>query len=132
MDIIRIKRLERVISRREELKLEYQKLTQPKIPIRNRVHKLHEDAKLFFHCERLSGWDRKKFVFVVLYLCAPQVLCGSRMPNGLRKMLSLEFGVNSGSVSNDCKDLMFLYETYGCFRSGTNEYFRHVMGILDG
>lgn len=70
--------------------------------------------------------QRKKFLFVILFLYSPSVLAGGKMPDGLRDALCRTLGMNTGStISKNCADVVFLYQNYADMR-------RDVDGIYDG
>lgn len=77
--------------------------------------------------EILSGMDcppnldsvtqRKKFLFIVLFLFAPSVLAGGRLPNGVRAEISGVFqDVSPCVISNNIADVSFIYQQYKDFR----------------
>ena len=77
--------------------------------------------------EILSGMDcppnldsvtqRKKFLFIVLFLFAPSVLAGGRLPNGVRADISGVFqDVSPCVISNNIADVSFIYQQYKDFR----------------
>lgn len=79
-----------------------------------------------------SVTQRKKFVFITLYLFCPGVLIGGCMPKGLRKALSMTLGVRSGtSISNDCDDVVFLYQNYKDFCEDTDSLFDEILRRLE-
>ena len=65
--------------------------------------------------------QRKKFLFIVLFLFSPSVLAGGRMPNGVRKSLEEVFpNVKPCTISNNLADVVFLYQQYKDFRQVEN------------
>lgn len=70
--------------------------------------------------------QRKKFLFIILFLYSPSVLAGGKMPDGLRDALCRTLGMNTGStISKNCADVVFLYQNYADMR-------RDVDGIYEG
>lgn len=54
------------------------------------------------------------------------------MPKGLRKALSMTLGVRSGtSISNDCDDVVFLYQNYKDFCEDTDSLFDEILRRLE-
>ena len=69
-----------------------------------------------------SVTQRKKFIFIILYLFSPSSLAGGKMTAGLRPELARVLGVQSEcTISDNCADVVFLYQNYGDF-SGDIEY----------
>ena len=64
-----------------------------------------------------SVTQRKKFLFIVLFLFAPSVLAGGRLPNGIRAEISGVFpDVSPCVISNNIADVSFIYQQYKDFR----------------
>lgn len=69
-----------------------------------------------------SVTQRKKFIFIILYLFSPGTLAGGKILHGLRSEIADAIGKISGtSISNNCDDVVFLYQNYRDF-SGDIEY----------
>lgn len=62
-------------------------------------------------------YNRKKFLFVVLYIFAPKALVGGKMRIGMRDRLARLFGLAATSaVSDNCSSLLDIYRLYRDFR----------------
>ncbi len=69
-----------------------------------------------------SVTQRKKFIFIVLYLFSPSSLAGGKTVYGIRGEIARVLGIRSEcTISNNCEDVVFLYQNYGDF-SGDIEY----------
>lgn len=78
-----------------------------------------------------SVTQRKKFIFIALYLFAPGVLIGDNMPKGLRRLLSDTLGIKSHTlISNDCNDVVFLYQNYKDFYDDTCVLYDEILNRL--
>ena len=78
-----------------------------------------------------SVTQRKKFLFIVLFLFAPSVLAGGKMPPGLRDVLSDSLGVYSKStISDNCSDVVFLYQNYSGFRKDIEYLYNQIVERL--
>ena len=74
---------------------------------------------------------RKQFIFIALYIYAPGVLAGDNLPRGLRGRLSSVLKIESRStISNNCADLIFLYQNYKSFQDNVSEIFIEIMEII--
>lgn len=79
-----------------------------------------------------SVTQRKKFIFIVLYLYAPSVLAGGKMPKGLREEICKALNFHSVStISDNCSDIVFLYQNYSNFSSDVKDIFEYIMSRLD-
>ena len=71
---------------------------------------------------------RKKFIFIVLYILAPGVLAGDKMPRKLRGRLSDVLNIKSQTtISNNCADLSFLYQNHKSFQRDVSEIFSEMV-----
>jgi len=65
--------------------------------------------------------ERKKFLFIVLYLYSPATLAGGKMAVGLRNKLTEVIDVCAKTtISDNCTDLGFLYNRYKTFNEEVN------------
>ena len=79
--------------------------------------------------------QRKKFIFIILYLYSPSTLAGGKMKAGLRDEISKVLGIQSMStISNNCSDVVFLYQNYSDFSNDIAEIYSHIMNrmVSDG
>lgn len=75
--------------------------------------------------------QRKKFLFIVLFLFSPSVLAGGRMPNGVRKTLEEVFpNVKPCTISNNLADVVFLYQQYKDFRQDIEYIYTEIINRL--
>lgn len=75
--------------------------------------------------------QRKKFLFIILFLFAPSVLAGGRMPNGVRKVLEEVFpNVRPCTISNNIADVSFLYQQYKNFREDIDYLYTEIINRL--
>ena len=78
-----------------------------------------------------SVHQRKKFIFVVLYLFAPASIIGYKMPNGLRVEIARTLGVQKHcSISMYCEDLIFLSQHYKDFKQDIEDVFQYIYDKL--
>ena len=66
-----------------------------------------------------SVTQRKKFLFIVLFLFAPSVLAGGRLPNGIRCV-----------ISNNIADVSFIYQQYKDFRQDIEYLYNQILERL--
>ena len=78
-----------------------------------------------------SVTQRKKFLFIVLFLFAPSVLAGGRLPNGIRAEISGVFpDVSPCVISNNIADVSFIYQQYKDFRQDIEYLYNQVLEKL--
>lgn len=78
-----------------------------------------------------SVTQRKKFLFIVLFLFAPSVLAGGRLPNGIRAEISGVFpDVSPCVISNNIADVSFIYQQYKDFRQDIEYLYNQILERL--
>lgn len=62
-------------------------------------------------------YERKKFLFVCLFLYSPRTFHGSKIRSGLRDRILALLGVSCRTaISDNCRNIMALYDVYRDFR----------------
>ena len=78
-----------------------------------------------------SVTQRKKFLFIILFLFAPSVLAGGRLPNGIRAEIAGVFpDVSPCVISNNIADVSFIYQQYKDFRQDIEYLYNQIVEIL--
>lgn len=78
-----------------------------------------------------SVTQRKKFLFIVLFLFAPSVLAGGRLPNGIRAEIAGVFpDVSPCVISNNIADVSFIYQQYKNFRQDIEYLYNQILERL--
>lgn len=78
-----------------------------------------------------SVTQRKKFLFIILFLFAPSVLAGGRLPNGIRAEISHVFpDVSPCVISNNITDVSFIYQQYKDFRQEIEFLYKQILERL--
>lgn len=72
--------------------------------------------------------QRKKFIFIILFLYSPNTLAGGKMKNGLRNKLAEVLGVSAQTaISDNRNSLVFSYQLYKYFRQDVDWVFTEMM-----
>lgn len=75
--------------------------------------------------------QRKKFLYIILYLYSPASLAGGKMTLGLRDKLAELFQLRSRTtISDNCGDVVFLYCRYKDFHEEVDDIFLYIMEQL--
>lgn len=87
------------------------------------------------HRTAVPGWgsvaQRKKFIFIILYLYSPGTLVGVKMVGGLRDKISEVVNVNSKStISDNCVNALFMYRNYKTFRADIESVYTEIVRRL--
>ena len=80
-----------------------------------------------------SVTQRKKFLFIILFLYSPSTLAGGRLQNGVRAALREVFPeVAPCVISNNISDITFIYQQYKDFRKDVEEIYEGIRRRLEG
>ena len=127
LDFNKIIRLKKIRIEKSELSEEENALTTPLLSDMSLISELY---KIFVDLLNERGCpptiesvtQRKKFIFIILYLFSPSSLAGGKMTAGLRPEIAKALGIQSEcTISDNCADVVFLYQNYSDF-SGDIEY----------
>lgn len=122
LDFDKIIRIRKIRSVKSDLSKEENALARPVLSDKKlipEIHKVFTSLIVERGCKPATNTviQRKKFIFIVLYLYSPSSLAGDKMAPGLRDELSNVLGVQAKStISNNCANLVFLYLNYMDFR----------------
>ena len=76
--------------------------------------------------------QRKKFIFVVLFLYSPSTLAGGKMKKGLREKLGETLGIHGkSSISDNINNLVFSYQLYKYFRQDIDRILSEIISRLE-
>lgn len=132
-NIGRIKAIRTVQEQSAELNRLMGELSEPMLTdlgLLPRIYDLYCDvfARRGFPKHANQVYHRKKLILIVLYLYSPRTLAGGRMVVGLRAKLADVFGLRTGSpISDNCTQLMFIYDKYRDFRRDVGVIYEHIM-----
>lgn len=78
-----------------------------------------------------SVTQRKKFLFIILFLFAPSVLAGGKMKSGLREKLAMVLKIQSKStISDNISSIVFIYQNYPTFRKDIEHLYIRIIERL--
>lgn len=108
-----LKQLEDRVKQCAVAKQLFDEVSEPLLFDYSLVPYLHEVFCEIVGENKLYGELRDIFVFIVLYLYAPDKLCGGSVPSGLRKEVGSILGLHAFSVVSRIKEYaLFRYETF--------------------
>lgn len=77
-----------------------------------------------------SPTQRKKFIFIVLFLYSPSTLAGGKMKVGLRDKISEVTGCTGSLISHNCEDVTFFYQQYKSHRQDIDYLYIEILNRL--
>ena len=132
----KIIRLRKIRIEKSELSEEENALTLPMLSDKTLIREVY---KTFVEILNERGCppnidsvtQRKKFIFIILYLFSPSALAGGKMAAGLREEMSKVFDIQSKStISDNCADVVFLYQNYGDFSRDIEYLYTEIVNRL--
>ena len=137
MNFNKIIRLQNI--RIEKLKLleEENILSTPLLTDKNLIYEIYKIfIELMNEQKLLPSIDnviqRKKFIFIILFMFSPSALAGGKMIGKLREELSNVLQIHSKStISDNCADITFLYQTYPDFSKDVEFFYTEITKRLN-
>lgn len=74
--------------------------------------------------------ERKKFLFIILYLYSPSTLAGGKMKVGLRDELAKVTNCTTTLISHNCEDVTFYYNQYKSYRANIDLIYNEILTRL--
>lgn len=125
-----IKRIERARTALRQAIVDNELATSPRLKDLALIPKIYEIFKGIKGGD-ITVNDRKEFIFVVIYLYAPQKLFGGKMPHGMRRAIANITGITCASfISSTCAELLILYTTYDDFQQEVDRLLNKVYSII--
>ncbi len=137
IDLEKVSKLQEVRKKMYELSELIDKLGDPILSDLDLLPKIYEIyTQLYARRGFAEGakyvYNRKKFIFVVLYLYCPKALAGERMRTGLRKEISKLFNLGSSTpISDNSAGLMSQYYAYADFQTDVEILLDDIFEELD-
>lgn len=136
LDLNKIDRLKKIRSEKSELSSEENALASPVLKDKSLIREIYG-----MFVEILNERDcppnparvtqRKKFIFIILYLFSPSTLVGGKMKPGLREEISRVLGINSADIiSKNCEDVVFLCRHYKDFSEDIRYIYTEILSRL--
>lgn len=87
-------------------------------------------SKLTFPPYVDSPTQRKKFIFIILFLYSPSALAGGKMKVGLRDKIAEVTGCTGSLISHNCEDVTFFYQQYKSHRQDIDYLYTEIINRL--
>ena len=129
MDLSRLRVAKDAMNEMEQLEKEKNAALEPTIKDVGLVGEVYGRFLDFIQWSgrAMDANNRKKFLFVAVYLFCPSVLIGHTMPRGFRDRIRELINAKSATtVSNDVANLLFLYNHYRDFREDVDSAYSYI------
>lgn len=132
----RIIRLKKIRIEKSELSEEENIISTPLLSDKSLIYEIY---KIF--AEVLSERDcppriesvaqRKKFIFIILYLFSPSKLAGGKIIHGIREEMQKVLNIHSNStISDNCDNVVFEYQNYPDFSRDIEYLYTEILNRL--
>lgn len=134
-DFAIISELKSVREERIRLSAKEQELSEPMLDDYSLVGEIYEWFQEILSERTLppradSPLQRKKFIFIILFLYSPKTLAGDKMRIGLRDKIAEVTGCTRTLISHNCEDVSFFYQQYKCHREDIDFLYVEIMNRL--
>lgn len=80
----------------------------------------------------MAVYERQKFLYVVLLLYDPKAITGNKLISGLRDSIATLTGVSRTSISDNIRNVGFLYDNYQEFSTEVDYFCAEISEKLQG
>lgn len=134
-DFNKIIRLRNIQIEKSKLSEEEKRLIAPILSEKNLIPVIYdhfiEIMKKKNPSERISSViQRKKFIFIIMFLFSPSTLVGGKMSAGIRDEISKVTGCSKTLISHNCQDIAFIYNVYSDFRKDVEYIYNEIINRL--
>lgn len=77
-----------------------------------------------------SPTQRKKFIFIILFLYSPSTLAGGRISSKIREELSKVTSCHPSYISHNIESVLFLFQKYKDFRQDIEHLYIEILNRL--
>jgi len=124
-----VSELKNAIREEDDLKTRIESLGKPILNDMKQIPLLLDKYKMMIAKDKLSVYERKVFLFVVVSLFDPKALAGKKMKHGLREVIGSSLGFeNKSTISDNMNDISSYYTRTPKFRKDTKRAFMCIGG----
>ena len=124
-----VSELKNAIREEDDLKTRIESLGKPILNDMKQIPLLLDKYKMMIAKDKLSVYERRVFLFVVVSLFDPKALAGKKMKHGLREVIGSSLGFeNKSTISDNMNDISSYYVRTPKFRKDTKRAFMRIGG----
>lgn len=123
----KIAEIESIREYKAQLSKREAELTKPMLTDLNLIFTIYEWFKELLGDKCVKVYQRKKFIFIILFLYCPESLAGGRIKKGLREKIGEVIGMKSKSIiSNNLNGIVFSYRLYKYFKQDIDSLYAEI------
>ena len=124
-----VSELKSVLQEEDDLKSKVASLGKPVLNDMKQIPLLLDKYKMLIAKDRLSVYERKVFLFVVVSMFDPKALAGKKMKHGLREILGGSLGFeNKTIISDNMRNISNYYASTPRFKKDVKRVYAYVSG----
>lgn len=120
----RFQKIQKVKREKRRIDEEERELCKPSITDLSRMGELYE--KFLSICPDRTPSNKKKFIFVAIYLYHPGALVSGKMRKGLRNAIANTLKCHPVQISYESRNLLFHYQRYKTLSSELDEILSQI------
>lgn len=130
-----VSELKSIREQKSRLSEREQELSEPVLYDYSLIEEIYEWFKEILSGHTLppcidSPTQRKKFIFIVLFLYSPSALAGGKMKVGLRDKIAEVTGCTGSLISHNCENVTFFYQQYKSYRQDIEYLYTEIVNRL--
>lgn len=133
-DFDKIIRLQNIRTEISKLSEEEKRLITPLFTDKNLIPVIHDIFAEITNEMNQENVDsviqRKKFIFIIMYMFSPNALAGGKMRKGIRDEISKVTRCSTTLISHNCEDIVFIYNFYDDFRKDVEIIYKEIINRL--
>lgn len=122
-----VKELSRIYDNMDDLEKKEEVFSEPVFTDFDKIDVIYDTFRSAYCKSKMSVYDRKKFLFVVVLLYCPKRLAGKKMKNGLREKLAQVLEIKGKTaLSDNVKDLVLVYDSDPDFKKDVSKAYKFI------
>lgn len=122
-----VKELSRIYDNMDDLEKKEEVFSEPLYTDLSKIDAMYDVFRSVYCKSKMTVYDRKKFLFVVVLLYCPKRLAGKKMKNGLREKMAQVLDIKGKTaLSDNVKDLVKIYDSDSDFKKDVSRAYKFI------
>lgn len=122
-----VKELSRIYDNMDDLEKKEEVFSEPLYTDLSKIDAMYDVFRSVYCKSKMTVYDRKKFLFVVVLLYCPKRLAGKKMMNGLREKMAQVLNIKGKTaLSDNVKDLVKVYDSDSDFKKDVSRAYKFI------
>ena len=122
-----VKELSRIYDNMDDLEKKEEVFSEPLYTDLSKIDAMYDVFRSVYCKSKMTVYDRKKFLFVVVLLYCPKTLAGKKMKSGLREKMADVLNIKARTaLSDNVKDLVKIYDSDSDFKKDVSRAYKFI------